>query len=346
MKPTARKTTIDATTKAHITPSTHSGAKTSSEEHPFPLKSKPYSSQSRYTTHSTLAPQSDPSYLVTKPQICSAQSESCFSTQNSDVEMSTETASNSDQAMEVDCEQLHAKVTAQYGSKILNNLLKRQVKLSGNFDRHEIKSSHRKQMVVWMEEVLKIFKCPNDTFFMAVHVMDRYIDQTNEELKLSDLHEIGITCMFLASKYQEVDPLTMDLMIEKVAHGKISERQLLARERKIASTLKFKFGVPNVLNFLESYMEICSPKIHSDDKVLLDENVIKIAKRSVLERKKAFNVLPSQLALYIIHKALRSLLELDANNASIIDFIQVIKTEISSDEDLSTGERKEVETSA
>lgn len=164
--------------------------------------------------------------------------------------------------------------------------------------------------------------------------MDRYLEETSEFLKLKDLHEIGIVCMFIASKYQEVDPLTLDLMIMKVAHGKLSSKQLLSRERKIASCLRFRFQVPNVLHFLEAYLEIYSPKFLSDDSVLLEENMIKIAKKCILEKRKAFNTLPSKLAIYVLHKALRSVYELDKKNVLIKEFMSFIKNELSSDEDL------------
>eukprot|EP00344_Euplotes_crassus_P008112 CAMPEP_0196998682 /NCGR_PEP_ID=MMETSP1380-20130617/4013_1 /TAXON_ID=5936 /ORGANISM="Euplotes crassus, Strain CT5" /LENGTH=333 /DNA_ID=CAMNT_0042415345 /DNA_START=73 /DNA_END=1074 /DNA_ORIENTATION=+ len=257
----------------------------------------------------------------------SKNSSTCFS---QDVEMEIDTANSSDSPMEAEEESVHSKVVSTYGIKLLHNLKKKQVKLTGDFSRHEIKNSHRKQMIVWMDEVLAIFKCPSDTFFMSVHIMDRYFEQTSESLLLNDLHEIGIVSMFIASKYQEVDPLTLDLMIEKVAHGKISSKQLLARERKIASCLKFKFEVPNVLNFMESYHEIYSPKFLSEENVLLGENMVKIAKRSILESKKAFGVLPSKLALYILHKALGGLSELDNKNVLICDYMNFVKNEINS----------------
>lgn len=259
-----------------------------------------------------------------------------------DVEMELDTATSFDSPMEAEYESVQAKVVDAYGAKLLQNLKAKETILTGEFEKHEIKNSHRKQMIVWMEEVLTIFKCPESTFFMAVHVMDRYLHSSSECLCLNDLHEIGIVCMFMASKYQEVDPLTLDLMIEKVAHGKITTKHLLDRERKIAISLKFKFGTPNVLNFIETYLEILSPKILSDDKVQLEENVIKIAKRSLLERKKAFNMAPSKLALYAIHKALRSLLELDSTNVLFRQFMKLIKNELTSDECLITRNNLEV----
>lgn len=136
--------------------------------------------------------------------------------------------------------------------------------------------------------------------------MDRYFETSKESLKLNDLHEIGIVAMFIASKYLEVEPLTLDLMYEKIAHRKISEEAILNREKKILCALKFKLGIPNVFNFIESYVEVLSPKLESDKKVRLKQNATKLAKKSILDRKKAFMTYPSVLAEKIINKASES----------------------------------------
>ena len=52
---------------------------------------------------------------------------------------------------------VQSRVVSEYGRDIIDNLKKSESTMIGNFDRHEIKSSHRKQMIVWMEEVLRIF---------------------------------------------------------------------------------------------------------------------------------------------------------------------------------------------
>lgn len=165
-----------------------------------------------------------------------------------DIEMQFEEDSlfTADSFMSCDDESVQSQVVSEYGRDIINNLKKSESTMIGNLDKHEIKSSHRKQMVVWMEEVLRIFCCPTETFFLAVSIMDRYLEYAKEGLVLSDLHEIGIASMFIASKYQEVEPLTLDLMIKKVSHGKVSEKTLIQREKKIVVALKFNFAKPTV----------------------------------------------------------------------------------------------------
>ena len=64
-------------------------------------------------------------------------------------------------------------------------------------------------MIDWMFEVLTAFKMSEQTFFLAVQYMDRYIAESEKLLDLSQLHLIAITCMFLASKFEDISPLFM-----------------------------------------------------------------------------------------------------------------------------------------
>ena len=75
--------------------------------------------------------------------------------------------------------------------------------------RHGITEVGRARMIDWMFEVLTAFKMSEQTFFLAVQYMDRYIAESEKLLDLSQLHLIGITCMFLASKFEDITPLFM-----------------------------------------------------------------------------------------------------------------------------------------
>lgn len=113
-------------------------------------------------------------------------------TKEVEMELDLEAAFTLDSIMSADEETVHSKVLSEYGKEIIDSKKKSETIMVGNLDRHEIKSTHRKQMVIWMEEVLRIFKCPLDTFFTAVHLMDRYLEHYRGNLVLSELHEIGI----------------------------------------------------------------------------------------------------------------------------------------------------------
>ena len=57
---------------------------------------------------------------------------------------------------------------------------------------------------------------------MAVNLMDRYFKGQTKEHELTDLHLIGVTAMFIASKYEDIQPLKMKMIYEKIAHKKLS----------------------------------------------------------------------------------------------------------------------------
>ena len=88
--------------------------------------------------------------------------------------------------------------------------------------KHQISSEYRTKMIDWMSEVLTTFKASDQTFFLAVNIMDRFFKQTKRELKSSDLHLIGVVTMFIASKYEDVIPLLMRTVITKIGHDKFT----------------------------------------------------------------------------------------------------------------------------
>lgn len=134
--------------------------------------------------------------------------------------------------------------------------------------------------------------------------------------------------MFISSKYQEVEPLTLDLMVKKIGHGKITAKTILTREKSILCTLKFKLESPNVLNFIESYIELFSSSFEADKKDTIRELAIKIAKNGIVDRRLAFTVLPSELALCSLTIAIK------AHQILTSELSTKIKNELTSDESI------------
>jgi len=61
--------------------------------------------------------------------------------------------------------------------------------------------------------------------------------------------------MFIASKYEDVVPLMMRTVINKIGHNKFSLRQIEDKEMEILRVLSYKVGQPTVKEFLDRYME-------------------------------------------------------------------------------------------
>lgn len=110
-------------------------------------------------------------------------------------------------------------------------------------------------MVDWMIEVLTNFKCDDQTFFLAVSLMDRYFKNMPDMKEVSDLHVTGVTCMFIASKYEDIIPLKMKMIFEKIAHKKLPIDKIKSLELDIIKTLNYKIAAPSALEHLKIYLK-------------------------------------------------------------------------------------------
>ena len=77
-------------------------------------------------------------------------------------------------------------------------------------------------MIDWMVEVLTTFKMSDQTFFISVSLLDRFFKKASKCIPSSELHLTGMTVMLLASKYEEITPLMMRTIINKIGHAKFS----------------------------------------------------------------------------------------------------------------------------
>lgn len=53
--------------------------------------------------------------------------------------------------------------------------------------------------------------------------MDEFLTKTHKRFEVKDIHLIGVTCMLLASKMEEIIPFKVSTVVDKMTHGKISK---------------------------------------------------------------------------------------------------------------------------
>jgi hypothetical protein len=112
--------------------------------------------------------------------------------------------------------------------------------------RHEISSSLRSKMVDWMIEVLSSYRMSEESFFRSVHLMDAYLRRASGRLEVKDLHLIGVTAMFAAAKYEEIHPLKLAVVYDKIARKKFKKQEILEMESLIVEALEFRLETPTV----------------------------------------------------------------------------------------------------
>jgi hypothetical protein len=150
---------------------------------------------------------------------------------------------------------LKESLLVDYGRQIHNHLkrLESETELTAFLLRHDIAQDYRAKMVDWMMEVLSTFKMAEQTFFLAVTLLDRFFKLSRKPLQSSELHLSGIVAMFIASKYEDIIPLLMRTVINKIGHGKFTVKQVTGKELEIMRTLEFRLGAPTILEFIERY---------------------------------------------------------------------------------------------
>jgi hypothetical protein len=69
------------------------------------------------------------------------------------------------------------------------------------------------KMVDWMIQVFRVLKRSSpQTFFLSVSLMDNFFMKKHErkvKLDSNDLHEIGLVCIHISSKFEDVIPIYM-----------------------------------------------------------------------------------------------------------------------------------------
>lgn len=114
----------------------------------------------------------------------------------------------------------------------------------------EINERMRAILVDWLVEVHFKFKLRQETLFLTISIIDRFLSErivTKQKLQL-----VGVTAMLLASKYEEIyAPEVRDFIY--ISARTYTRDEILKMERIMLSTLGFSLSHPTPYSFLARY---------------------------------------------------------------------------------------------
>ena len=118
-------------------------------------------------------------------------------------------------------------------------------------------------MVDWMVEVTTSFKCTTRTYFLAVAIFDTYLrmQQGKKVMENSDVHQVGVGAMYLASKYEDIYPLHSKVVSEKISHGAFSQKQILAREEEFLKLFDFEMDFITAYDLHQTYVHLIRKRL-------------------------------------------------------------------------------------
>jgi cyclin A len=150
----------------------------------------------------------------------------------------------------------------------------------------EINEKMRLILVDWLVDVALKFKLHAETFFLAVDLMDRYLAAS--KTTRSHLQLVGITCVLIAAKYEEIWPPEVKDCIN-ISANTYTRDDILKMERAICGALQFKLTVPTPFPFLARLLDC------ADADELTRNTAFFFLENSALDYR-SLQFLPSQLA--------------------------------------------------
>ena len=109
-----------------------------------------------------------------------------------------------------------------------------------------------------MVEVCTSFKCSARTYFLSCQMFDQYLTKiklNGTALSNKDVHGIGVTSMYLASKYEDIYPLHSKIVSDKIAHKAISSKDLLKREEAFLALFDYQVDFVTHFDFHQTYAD-------------------------------------------------------------------------------------------
>ncbi|KAJ7057864.1 g2/mitotic-specific cyclin cdc13 [Mycena amicta] len=99
----------------------------------------------------------------------------------------------------------------------------------------------------WLIQLHVRFRLLSETLFLCVNIIDRFLSA--RVVSLAKLQLVGVTCMFIAAKFEEVLAPSLTDFLE-CADSTYTETEILQAERYVLKTLDWNMSYPNPVHYL------------------------------------------------------------------------------------------------
>ncbi|KAK6939082.1 Cyclin, C-terminal domain [Dillenia turbinata] len=116
----------------------------------------------------------------------------------------------------------------------------------------DINERMRGILIDWLIEVHYKFELMEETLYLTVNVIDRFLEV--QQVVRKKLQLVGVTAMLLACKYEEVTvPVVEDLII--ISDKAYSRKEVLEMEKLMVNALQFNMSVPTPYVFMRRFLK-------------------------------------------------------------------------------------------
>lgn len=134
---------------------------------------------------------------------------------------------------------------------------------------HSITPRMRNILADWMIEVINRFEMCNETTFLAINILDKYLARV--EVQQRDLQLIGVAAILTASKIEDIYAVALDDLVA-ITGNAVAAEDVVAQERKILTAIDWCLTSPYSIHFLRRYSKAADSDgfVHTVSKFLLE----------------------------------------------------------------------------
>ncbi|KAJ1696460.1 hypothetical protein LUZ63_004972 [Rhynchospora breviuscula] len=115
----------------------------------------------------------------------------------------------------------------------------------------DITPNMRGILIDWLVEVAEEYRLVPDTLYLTVNYIDRYL--SGNEISRQSLQLLGVACMFIASKYEEICAPQVEEFCY-ITDNTYFKDEVLQMEASVLKTLKFEITAPTAKCFLRRFV--------------------------------------------------------------------------------------------
>ena len=110
----------------------------------------------------------------------------------------------------------------------------------------------RDLLLNWVIKIHQNLKLENETLYMTIDLIDKFL--IKKELPIEKFQLLGLTCLYIASKYEEVLPPSI-FQFALESDGIFDSEEIKESEFNILETLNFKIGYPSPIVLLDRQLD-------------------------------------------------------------------------------------------
>ncbi|XP_055015457.1 cyclin-A2 isoform X2 [Boleophthalmus pectinirostris] len=151
----------------------------------------------------------------------------------------------------------------------------------------DITNSMRSILVDWLVEVGEEYKLQNETLYLAVNYIDRFLSSMS--VLRGKLQLVGTAAMLLASKFEEIYPPEVAEFVY-ITDDTYTRKQVLRMEHLVLKVLSFDLAAPTVNQFLTQYI------LNQSVSKQVESLAMYLSELSLIDLEPCLKYLPSQTA--------------------------------------------------